>query len=104
MNTWFVCRDQGLRSYQIKQELSGKLGNVDYDFIVAIMKADFLFDEVSTFVDFLFDWISECETKKEVEEVFNFPYFENHPDIKNSILDDNLIWGIENNKIFRRKD
>ena len=100
VNTWYVCRDQGLRSYQIKQELFLKLHNIDLDFLIAIMKADLLCEEVSVFVDFLFDWVSECESAKEVEEIFNYLYFKLHPEIKKSILEDNLIWGIENNKIL----
>ena len=104
VNTWYVCRDQGLRSYQIKQELFLKLHNIDLDFLIAIMKADLLCEEVSVFVDFLFDWVSECESAKEVEEIFNYLYFKLHPEIKKSILEDNLIWGIENNKIFRREE
>ncbi|MCQ2086665.1 MAG: hypothetical protein MJZ37_01115 [Bacilli bacterium] len=104
VNTWNTGRSLGLRSYQIKQDMFGKLGNTDYDFIVGMMKAEYLFDEESNFVDYLFDWVTECETEKEVEAIFDYPYFKKHPEIKKSILDDNIYWGMENNKIFRREE
>lgn len=95
-------RKEGKRGYMIRQDLFAAIPNSDQDFIFALMKANFLYQEVSTFVDFLFDHVSECETVEDVEKIFNFPYFEKHPEIKNSILEDNLFFGIENNKIFRK--
>lgn len=87
---------------KIRQNFLSAVSNCDPDFIFSVMDAKSYSEEVSTFVDFLFGWVSECETVEDVEKIFNFPYFEKHPEIKNSILEDNLFFGIENNKIFRK--
>lgn len=104
VETWYDGRKNGLRSYQIKQDLFMKLRNIDLDFLVYLMKAEFLFDEVSIFVDCLIDRVNESETVEEVEKIFEYDYFKKHPEIKKQVLENNISFGMKNNKIFRLND